>query len=230
MAATGRNRLLIVVATVAGLAAAGAIGFAFGDRLSDETPSPAPLATPTIAEETPSPAMPYPREFECSSTSATVGDAPPLVPELGEDVNRTRTWILDGALRCDLDALEELALEGEGGFAYSFGVEKSPAKFWRMLEKLPESQLGGPKPMEALVAILNLSYCEEHVPTPSGDERIIYAWPSVQCADRTDEDWDALEDLYSKKQVRQMREFDLYLGYRAGITEDGDWIYFIAGD
>jgi hypothetical protein len=51
----------------------------------------------------------------------------------------------------------------------------------------------------------------------------------------TDQDWADLEHIYSKAQVDKMRQdtarFGIgYLGWRAGITGPGDWIYFIEGD
>ncbi len=80
--------------------------------------------------------------------------------------------------------------------------------------------------MRYLALILQLPHCVEEV--PNGER--FYVWPSVHCAGRTDADWDTLVDVYPYNDLREMREADSYYGFRAGITETGDWQYFVAGD
>lgn len=40
----------------------------------------------------------------------------------------------------------------------------------------------------------------------------------------------ALGPLYGDEDFQQFAEFGCYIGYRVGISESGDWLYFVAGD
>lgn len=60
---------------------------------------------------------------------------------------------------------------------------------------------GDERPLEALVELLDGPFA-----TIDNDGQTIYVWPSAAV------------------------EQDDYLGYRAGIDGDGDWLYFVAGD
>jgi hypothetical protein len=70
-------------------------------------------------------------------------------------------------------------------------------------------------------------------PTPA---RTIHVWPAAATRDvPTDKDWADVERIYPKAQVEKMKQdtarFGIgYLGWRAGITAPGEWIYFIEGD
>ncbi len=57
----------------------------------------------------------------------------------------------------------------------------------------------------------------------------IYLWPAAAAG--TEQDWSALRaaELYTPEQLDSMRQSGAYLGYR-GITSEGDWIFFVAGD
>ena len=39
-----------------------------------------------------------------------------------------------------------------------------------------------------------------------------------------------VEGIYPDRLIRQNKKFGHYLLYRVGITERGDWIFYIAGD
>lgn len=197
-------------------------------------PTADPEQSPTAGQETPTPAR------SCSA-SDLVGDrtserrldgVPPVVEQMWSD-------ILDAALRCDYGALEDLALLEGQGFTYSYGApDGSPAAFWRAREREARTSIrceqsrscttGNPELeyMRFLVETLELPYCKEKV--PNGD--VFYVWPRVQCNDRTSEDWDDLQGLYSEEEIEQMRTGDMYYGFRVGIVDDGDWQYFVAGD
>ena len=61
----------------------------------------------------------------------------------------------------------------------------------------------------------------------------IYAWPSVfakSSQEWTDEDMAEMKTLMSDKLIEDYRKFGGYAYWRIGITEDGKWIYYIAGD
>ena len=77
-----------------------------------------------------------------------------------------------------------------------------------------------------LVQTLELPYCEEKSP----DGQTYFVWPRVHCRARTAADWEDIRGLYPDELIDQMRTGDSFLGFRIGILEDGDWVYFIAGD
>lgn len=219
-------KLLVVILVIAA-AAAGAYLFISNDE------EPVPVATPPpteTASSTPTPdPSPTPSEAVavCSATDVTIAaDAVDNVAKLPPAVFDTWTSIVDLALACDYEGLEDLALEGTG-FSYSFGDDGSPASFWREREREartddePTSEY-----MRYLVEIMQLPHCRER----SADGQTYFIWPRVHCTARTEADWDDLEGLYTADEIDQMREGDIYYGFRVGILANGDWAYFIAGD
>jgi hypothetical protein len=56
------------------------------------------------------------------------------------------------------------------------------------------------------------------------------SWPSADQEVRTDTDWNALKGMYTDEQVAGFKSSDLYTGYRVGVTDAGDWMYFVSGD
>jgi hypothetical protein len=135
--------------------------------------------------------------------------------------------ILASAVDCDYGFLEELALEGDPGFSYSYGVDGTPARFWQAREtEAANKEKPTSEYMRYLVSVLRLPHCKETGP----DGKVYFVWPRVHCSARTAKDWDDLKGLYTDEQIDQMRTGDIYYGFRVGILEDGDWVYFIAGD
>jgi hypothetical protein len=129
------------------------------------------------------------------------------------------------------------------GFSFSFGGEKGkPSEYWRKLES------EGKAPLAFLVKVLSASHgvtsLPAVLPSPGAASpnpnltggKTIYVWPMAATKDvPADEDWVELERIYPKEQVAKMKEdsakFGIgYLGWRAGITAPGNWIYFIEGD
>lgn len=59
-------------------------------------------------------------------------------------------------------------------------------------------------------------------------------WPSAFAYDEwaaaPEEDKDALRPLYTEENFEGFARFGGYIGYRVGITEQGEWIFFVAGD
>ena len=153
---------------------------------------------------------------------------------LPQAVADMRLTIMGNGITCQFEFLQHLAEQGDPAFHYSFGVEESPARFWADRER--EAHRRGEKSWSyayGLVRVLSMPHCKESQDDGTGrdTEKIYYVWPRVHCAaHRTDEDWNDLKGLYTDEQIEMMRESDLYIGFRVGILEDGDWAYFIAGD
>ncbi|MDQ4098319.1 MAG: hypothetical protein M3144_10690, partial [Actinomycetota bacterium] len=160
-------------------------------------------------------------DISCSAARlpATVSPA----PELPGPVAATRNAILHAAAACDYKALAELALAGEGPFTYSFGDRGAPAEFWQHAEARGEDALA------TLVELLSLPFA-----TRATDGTMQYLWPSAYAYER----WadvpaahrEALRRLYDEDDLRRFQEFGTYSGHRVGITEAGDWLFFVGGD
>ena len=170
---------------------------------SIETPGGRPSPTGTAEDG---------REARCSSAGlpADLTEQPGLPTGVAE----MRRAIAEAAVACDYEALEGLALS-ENTFTYSFGNGEEPAAFWR------DAEGRGEEPLALLVRLLAL---------PNVKEGRLYTWPSAAGARATDEDWEALEAVFTEEEIAQWRRFGAYIGYRVGITSAGDWAFYVAGD
>jgi hypothetical protein len=57
-----------------------------------------------------------------------------------------------------------------------------------------------------------------------------WVWPEAYADAPSDEAWEELSGIYPPDQITSWREQGQFLGYRVGITPDGDWQFFVAGD
>jgi hypothetical protein len=190
----------------------------------DETFPLAPAETPSPPEETPTPGPDESPPLEPACSAAGMSPLPVQQDGLAPDAAETRRRILELAVECDYESLEDLALEGRDFFAFSFGGGDSPARYWQ------QAETGGEPVMRSLVLVLNIDYTTSE---GFGDTGRIFAWPSADQENPTDEDWQKIVDagLHTAEEVQAMREGGSgYLGWRGQITRDGDWISFEAGD
>ena len=161
------------------------------------------------------------RKSTCSTGRST--PAPTRRPELPQAVSKMRMAIIDAARACDYDKLAQLALAGDGPFTYSFGGGGRPAAFWK------EAEAAGKAPLRLLVELLDGPSATRNV---GGTTQ--YLWPAAYAFERwEDVPTSAREDLrrmYGDDDLRRFAEFGSYAGHRVGITESGDWIFFVGGD
>jgi hypothetical protein len=150
----------------------------------------------------------------CSAAELEPDESDP--PGLPAPVGEMRRGILRAAVACDYERLEALAFEGGTTFAHSFGGDSTPAAYWRALEE------HGEEPLAMLVRTLALPFARE--------ESDVYVWPSAATDQATGFDWMALERLYSDEEIATFINYGSFLGWRVGITEGGDWQFFVAGD
>lgn len=135
------------------------------------------------------------------------------------DVDATWVAIMDAAMACDYDRLAEIA---GSEFQYSFGETGDPAQFWR------NAEAAGEEPMRFLVETLWLPHAQ-----PGADGAIPYVWPEVfvlPWEDVTDAQRSRLRDLYDLDDFATFDIVDGFIGYRLAIDEQGNWLYFLAGD
>ena len=202
---------------------------------------PAPETTgPVVTQPTVAPSVTVPAatstslpEVTTTATSSTTCSASeldePLVEQPGVPtvVAATRKAIYDAAVACDIPALVDLASSGERDFTASFGGD-DPATFW------VEREGAGVPLLADLVRHLNLAFAP---PSGRADDLQIYVWPFAASMPSADgegipaEDYAALLELYPIEELRQQFEvIGGYVGWRTGITADGEWLFFVEGD
>ena len=186
-------------------------------------PLPAPIAPPTYQDPENPLAMPD------RSRSGGSGTAEPIIggslDALPEPVKRMRERIMQAARDADFEALRPLMGGGSEGTQLSFGVvDGDPIDFLR-------SQGGDPDGYEILAIleeVLEAGYAIYDPGTPNET----YVWPYFAAT--------SLEALTPKQRVElfklvtsgdyeDMRDFGAYIFYRAGISSDGRWRFFVAG-
>ena len=146
-----------------------------------------------------------------SSSSSTPDELPAVVA-------KKRDAIVAAAHALDYDGLE--ALLDRKTFSYSFGESGDPVGYWRRLEEEGEVPILG----DYLPVILG---------APSAKRGNVYVWPSAygkSPSTWTAEDRRWLTNLYTEQEIRAFERDGDYLGWRAGIRDDGKWLFFVVGD
>jgi hypothetical protein len=140
---------------------------------------------------------------------------------LPEPVARKRAQIWKAARGGDYEQVASFA--DPEGFEYTFGgaVPGGPAAFWRRIDQTTDE-----RPIETLAAILELPYVYQA-------ESKIYVWPDAftrKASTLTAEEKAELSEAIGAEGLKLYEQLGDYLGYRAGIREDGDWVFYVAGD
>lgn len=146
-----------------------------------------------------------------SGPSSSPDELPPAVAE-------KRDAIAAAARAFDYDRLETLL--DRKTFSYSFGASGDPVGYWRRLEEEGEVPILG----DYLPVILG---------APHAKRGNLYVWPSAygkSPSTWTAEDRRWLTNLYTEQEIRAFERAGDYLGWRAGIRNDGKWLFFVAGD
>lgn len=218
------GRSVIALSAIALLAAAcsnGAEQAPIEEPAAVEEPAPveesAPTQEETPAEEAePEPPVDGPVGEDCSAQGAQI-DVPEL-PDLPAEVIAARDFLIDAALRCD-EQLLFTAMEESDLFTYSFGGGDDAIGYWWDLED------AGEQPFLRMVQVL--------ATTPAlaaGGEVVV--WPQVTTGrdeHTTPEAWAELTWLSDAEIAAHQGETG-YLDWRAGISTDGQWRFFVRGD
>jgi hypothetical protein len=197
-----------------------ALGFGLAPLLSGNRDVPplgavtsTSLATTTLPSETT--VGLDPDAGGCSGSDLPLPAAQDGLPEV---VARARDAIALAAVSCDLVALESLA---DPDFVSSFGG----GDFSNILEW----EENGRGELDTLVQLFDTRYAVQQFP-----EMTLYLWPAAFVYESWDEIPDAdLEDIieiFGEGEVDMLAQFGVYAGWRIGITADGDWRFFVAGD
>jgi hypothetical protein len=182
--------------------------------------SSAPPATGTVPAKKPTDA----------GSSASQKSAPPPevifdVSRLPEPVARTREKILAAARSGDLNQVAAVMLSMSTMPIFSLNDDKDPIPFWKA--NYPDSD--GVEVLSILVGILEAGFVHAEKGTPQD----MYVWPyfarmpikSLSPAQKVE-----LFRIVTGIDFKDMLDFGAYNFYRLGISPDGTWQFFVAGD
>ncbi len=163
-------------------------------------------------------------DFEIPCSADELGSELLGQPELPAPVAELRYQVYEAVRGCYWDQLP--GLMEVGGFSYSFGEEDDPIGYWQRMEFLHY------QPMLYIADMLQRPFGRVE-----SEISQLYVWPSAHAYTSWDAvpeaEKEALRPLYGDLDFGFFEEFGGYLGYRIGITLDGDraqWIYAITGD
>lgn len=141
-------------------------------------------------------------------------------------VRRMRELILEAARSGDLEKLRPLLGRGARATQLAFDdVDTDPIEFLREASGDP----AGHEMMAILIELLEAGY----VRTDEPGDGVVYVWPyfaALPIEDLTPPMRVELFRLITGGDYEDMREFGAYIFYRIGITEDGEWRFFLSGD
>ncbi|MEX0864645.1 MAG: hypothetical protein WD269_07200 [Acidimicrobiia bacterium] len=210
----------------------GAVVLAIGvlpSLLGSDDPGPlgtsdttSPIVTPTTVQEVPSTVSP----LECSS--AMPDDMARHLDTEGATRQVADVWlgIVQAAEVCDFEALVDLA---GPDFTTNFGGGGA--------EMFEEWENSGEGKMDILLAVLSANYAIQEFEGDAEEalgSSVLYVWPAAFARDTweeiTAEEMADLLTIYTQEELDQLAGFGSYAGWRTGITQEGDWVFFVAGD
>jgi len=154
--------------------------------------------------------------------------APKIYTELSalpEPVKKMRERILEAARSGNIDAMHPIVEMNELKPTVSFGGANDPVAYW----KQTSGDGQGREIMAIMIEILQMPF----VRTATGTSNEMYVWPYLALL-KPDKLTPAQQvDLYrliSPDEAKTMKEFGGYIHYRLGISPDGTWHFFVAGD
>jgi hypothetical protein len=188
------------------------------DRQPDfSVPMPAPVQPPAS------------RPAASDDAEAEEADVPTILYDealLPEPVRAMRTRIMEAAASGDIQALRPLIGSGSTATQLSLGEPDADP-----LEHLAE--LSGDAQGQEILAILYEVLDTGFVMLEAGTPDEIYVWPyfyAVPLEDLDPRQRVELFKLVTAGDYEDMKIYGSYIFYRAGITPDGQWRFFVAGD
>jgi len=145
---------------------------------------------------------------------------------LPEPVRRMHDLIVDAAKSGDMEKLRPLLGLADAATQLSFGeIDGDPIEFLKGLSGDPEGQ--------ELLAILEEVMLAGFVHLEAGTPNEIYVWPyfygipldKLDARQRVE-----LFKIVTAGDLDDMQQFGTYIFYRVGITPEGRWAFFVAGE
>lgn len=195
----------------------------------DEMVNPPPVETQVPL---PDPVV-IPRDPAPSDTVEPGDEADVPVPDilydvelLPEPVRRMRTLIMDACLTGDIEQLRPLISGGEDGTQLSFAsITGDPIEFLKNLSGDDEGQ--------EILAILYEVLAAGFVHVDEGTAGEAYVWPYFFAVPLQELDKRQRVELFkivTAGDYEDMKSFGAYIFYRVGISPEGRWVFFVAGD
>ena len=182
------------------------------------------FAAPAMAQDK---AKTEPAAPKAAASVKNVAKAEPIsdLARLPEKVRATRQRILDAARTGDISKVATVMQSNEMMPVFSFGGERDPVAFWK--SSYPDSD--GVEALAILTEILEMPF----VHLDRGTPQEMYVWPyfySIPLASLTPEQKVELFRLVTGVDWKEMVDFGAYIFFRIGISPDGVWHFFVAGD
>lgn len=221
---TGRRlpvRAAILAGMIAMTGAASAQSPDIAPPPSGVVPLPEPFRRPPLNDPDNPLAMPGANQpFMAEPViGGSVDDLPPAVRAMRESIMRA-------ARDADFEALRPLLGTGTNSTQLTFGeLDGDPVEYIRSLSGDPE----GHEILAILLEVLEAGYA---IFDP-GTSNEIYVWPyftATSLDELTPKQRVELFKLVTSGDYEEMRNFGAYVFFRAGITPDGKWRFFVAGD
>lgn len=197
-----------------------------------------PLDEPTIGLDgglpTPNPIIretQQPQPEDTSPDAATAGEAMTVeiitdLAQLPESARRMRELILEAAATGDPDKLRSLLGSGPNATQLALGqTDADPVEYLRSISGDPEGQ----EILAILIDLLNTGF----VHIDAGGSNETYVWPyfvALPLESLTAPQKVELLRLVTAGDVEDMKAYGAYNFYRIGISPEGEWRFFMAGD
>lgn len=154
---------------------------------------------------------------------------PPILRDpalLPEPVQRMRRLIMEAARSGDINRFRPLLGSPENGTQLSFADQpEDQVDFLR-------SMSGDAKGYEIMAILLELLEAP-FVQVAQGTDEELYVWPyfaAMPLQKLTPEQMVELMTLVTAGDYEGMEEFGAYNFFRVGISPEGEWVFFVAGD
>lgn len=181
-----------------------------------------PLPDPIVTPRAPHAVAPTDEEANGEPTAEISYD----IELLPEPVARMRKLIIEAALTGEMENLRPILEVGDEGTQLSFGdLPEDPITFLR--------ELSGDDDGQEILAILYEVMSAGYVHLEAGEPTEMYVWPyffavpldSLDKRQRVE-----LFKLVTAGDYEDMKNFGAYIFYRVGISPEGRWLFFVAGD
>ncbi|MDQ2632203.1 MAG: hypothetical protein M3Y78_00525 [Pseudomonadota bacterium] len=145
---------------------------------------------------------------------------------LPEPVRRMHGLLVEAAKTGDIEKLRPLIGPGDDATQLSFGdVGDDPIDFLKGLSGDPE----GHEILAILEEVLNAGFVHLEAGTPNE----IYVWPyffGIPLDKLDSRQKVELFKIVTAGDLEDMKQFGAYIFYRVGITPEGRWAFFVAGE
>lgn len=200
----------------------------------DQVPIPDSTTTPPADDEPDTPMVPDGTEPDGTAPDdgAQVDPNGPLpevfydLAKLPESVRTKHQAIIDACKTGDVEKLRPLLDTGENGTQLSFGgVDGDPIAYLKELS----GDDGGQEILAILEEVLSAGYVHLDAGTPND----MYVWPyfiAIPLDRLTASQRVELFKIVTAGDYEDMKNYGSYIFYRVGITPEGKWSFFVAGD